>query len=103
MRKRARDATFPASRFSSETSLDDSIFTAGKPIYVHESDGALHSRVPVFFPLPGRELLGTRRHEFLKCLRIDWLGQVMFEARFKQRWRQPYPTARRLADIQLPF
>jgi hypothetical protein len=29
-------------------------------------------------------LLATRRHEFLKCLRIDWIGQVMFEARFER-------------------
>jgi hypothetical protein len=49
-------------------------------------------------------LLGRRRHEFLKYLRIAWLGQVMFEARFEQLLAAiQYPTARRLADIQLPF
>ena len=56
------------------------------------------------FPLPCRELLGRRRHEFLKYLRIAWLGQVMFEARFEQLLAAiQYPTARHLADIQLPF
>jgi hypothetical protein len=49
-------------------------------------------------------LLGGRRHEFLKDLRIAWLGQVMFEARFEQLLAAiQYPTAGRLADIQLPF
>jgi hypothetical protein len=49
-------------------------------------------------------LLGTRRHEFLKCLRVDWLGQVMFEARFERLLAAiQYPTARHSADIQLPF
>jgi hypothetical protein len=49
-------------------------------------------------------LLGTRRHEFLKCLRIDWLGEVMFEARFERLLAAiQYPTVQRLADIQLPF
>src|SRR5438045_1157399 len=63
MRKRAREVTFPASRSSSETSLADSTFTAGKPIYVHESDGTLHPRASVFSPLPCRESLGTGCHE----------------------------------------
>src|SRR5215471_16569194 len=49
IRKRARDATFSASRSSSESSLADSTFTAGKPIYVYESDGALHPGVFVSF------------------------------------------------------
>jgi hypothetical protein len=51
MRKRAGDATFPVSSSSSKTSLRDSTFTEGKPIYVHESHGTLHPRVSVFSPL----------------------------------------------------